>query len=167
MALSTKTVGWIVVFLAVALTGLLALQVSLFSSAMELKESVFRRNVTAALSRVSEDLSVNEAALALRASGVSDSLIAQSRVLAIITDDTTAPGELEMTAAIGQSEFLTELESDSGRIHYTVRDKQHVTVRVCDPNSGLDTALVDSVHSPGKYYIAIDEESMPRDREIW
>ena len=85
MALSGKRVGWIVVLTVMALTGLIVLQVSLLSYAMEIKEQSFRHNAMTALVQISHALSVADASAMLSAASDDDAVVPRARYISIIT----------------------------------------------------------------------------------
>jgi two-component system phosphate regulon sensor histidine kinase PhoR len=149
MALSGKRVGVIVALTVLALTGLIVLQVSLLSYAMEIKEQAFKHNATTALAQISHALRIADASAMLNAASDNEVEGRRARFVSVITGGTL--GEIDEfswstnTAAPGSD---TALETVGRNVRRIGEGLANVTLKVGDRPDSLDSAgsnlLVDS-----------------------
>ncbi len=152
--------------MALTLTGLTALQASLLSGAMELKESSFRRNVMSALSNASEDLALGEATTIFLSSTLGDSGVDLEGMVAVYSSDTSLDVSVDM-AMDKRFVDLAPLRVVGDTIKYSVESPQRVRIAQSGIDGKSDSLLVDSFHTKGDYEIVLDGASRSRRRLSW
>ncbi len=162
MALTSKKVGLIIVLIVLSLTGLVVLQAALLNYAMELERQSFDQNVRAALSQISQSLSTGEAiTMAFSAdSSLFRNQAVDREIRAIIAVDMIGNRDTAFDSAffMAHSSDMIPLTSVGGNLKYSLPSEQRLSIRIFDPETGLDTTLIDSVLQPGNYEFPIDPE---------
>ncbi len=146
-----------VAVIVVSLIGLLAVQVYLLSSALELKEQTLRTNALGALANVAQQLEVWEAVshtLTIRAATgpvkgrwVSVTTQLDEERISMRSDSASQPAVLKTR--------VMPLSVSGDTVHYRVETPQRVLLRMHDMAENRDTVLVDTFKTPGDYAIAM------------
>lgn len=169
MALSKKSVGWIIALIVLSLSGLVALQTMLLQNAMTLKEQTFRRNVFSALSHAAHELESGEMASAFR--DLSERRGNDSSRIMVTIEANRSVGST-LGADIFQimqfdSSNVPPLEVGDSTIRYNLKTPQHVMIRIIDPASGIDKILVDTFRNPGSYELGFDRDLITEGNFVW
>ncbi len=169
MGLSKKTVGVIVILIAVALSGLVIVQSFLLISAFESKEQAFERNVTAALNVATHKLATTEMiSIAL----TSDSLAENHGYASMVTidcNDSIADSVIMIKQFIGKHDdsLRTDFWVENDSVHYQVPSAQHVRLHVSNPISGISAVIIDTMTAPGCYTVPLQDSAYGDGRFIW
>jgi two-component system, OmpR family, phosphate regulon sensor histidine kinase PhoR len=149
-----KRVGVLITMMAIALTGLIVLQLYLLEGAFELKEQAFRQNVWSAL--LSASLRLQAGQTMAQAFKVD---LAQPRHQRIIRSETgVASGNSvrlsETAGGLGGIREPLPLRIEENTFTYRVGSPKRVRVQISDAY-GRDSILIDSVKSTGEHAIPI------------
>lgn len=159
MTLSKRRVWLIVGLIVISLTGLVALQASLLNSAMDSKESAFRRNVLAAMGLVVQALEEQEAARVARELSRQVDKKRQSPEVAVVAVGTEhdLPGAGQLFPGSDRDDPLVRVKDYE--MEYTLTSPQRVLIHLQD-STGLDTVMMDSVCDSGRHTIKLDSSLM-------
>ncbi len=180
MALSKKSVGWIIASIILSLSGLVALQTLLLQSAMTLKEQTFRRNVFSALSHATQQLESGEMTSAFMdlshlaeddsgrimvtiETGLSSGSIIDTEILKFVRSDSDS---ISMPIGFDSCDALP-LEVENGTVRYNLKTGQNVMLRIIDPASGIDKVLIDTFNNPGIHELEFDEQQFSNRDFVW
>jgi two-component system phosphate regulon sensor histidine kinase PhoR len=136
MTMKLRTIVPVVSLIAIALAGLILLQVYLLNNAFVLKEQAFRQNVGTALGAAALKLQAGETL---------------SRVLRY--DFTSGSPPLWNMKTNPSSSFPVRVSGNS--LSYHVGSPQRVSIRVVN-NEGSDSLLSDTLRQPGNYTVSLD-----------
>jgi len=156
MALSGKRVGWIVVLTVAALTGLIVLQVSLLSYAMEIKEQSFRHNAMTALVQISHALSVADASAMLNAASDDDAVVPRARYISIITGGNIEDIEEFTWRSNDYTSSDTSLESRDRSVRIAGEALANLTLSIRSNTKTLDSSQWRHALDPGVFEVEFE-----------
>jgi len=156
MALSRKTVSWISALIVISLVGLIILQSSLLSNAMELREQTFRNNVIAALNSTVQKLEQEEAAEAARELAECPLEDTSITITAMIHDRRGQRKETSHSYSYSFSDGDAPVRFEDSGIRYDVGKSQRVRIEVTDVDGRLDTILLDTLTEVGSHLLSTD-----------
>ncbi|MBI5471756.1 MAG: HAMP domain-containing histidine kinase [Ignavibacteriae bacterium] len=163
MRLNPRTILVIIALSAVALVGLIWLQVHLLMNTVEQREEAFQRNVSAALASIVQRLESDETARQLAFAGAPLANGRKTTIAVVGARKGSAGGEVRVEARQfdhllppGEKLQKPPLEVLGNRVRYRVEKPQHIRLRMFDPGGGSDTILIDTMKLPGTYETRID-----------
>jgi len=173
MALPKKRVGTIVVVAALALVGLVAMQVSLLRYAMKIKEQTFHNNVMTALGRISQDLAMGEALSVAVQAGEQWKGEREMKVMAFMPEHASSYRFSYVdslgadSSAGGRDAPPLPFTVEDGQVSYEVRSPQHVTLTVLSLPDRAETTLVDRYVDSGSYQVQLNPERFDKGGFVW
>lgn len=169
MTLSRRKVGVIIALVIVALGGLVVLQTALLNYAMTLKEQAFRRNVMAALSQVSQNVATGEAIMVVFASDTANQMRIEAHMQQVTSDTNVTYERFERHIALPDSASSPSpaIWTEGDTILYSLKNPQHVILKLMNTQSGDDTVYADSLQPPGNYRVPVDKKRYNSGDYLW
>ncbi|HEX9653452.1 MAG TPA: hypothetical protein VGA99_07055, partial [bacterium] len=164
MRLHKRTATVISGLTAVALIGLIAIQVYLLANAMELRRNAFRQNVHAALSEIVQKLETRDVAKRFFNVKVN---VDEKTIVEGMPGAKIAPDSLPMLHGLwvhnAGEPTIPEINLDSSKVTFMLRRPQYVRLRLLDSLGRAVENLVDGQQPAGRHEIYFVKSNTPRD----
>ena len=156
MALSIRKVSAVATLIAVALTGLVLLQLHLLRNAMAQQEAAFDANVLSAMNSAALRLEGDEALAAAVHVAASDTSRHELSVIAMMATGTGVECSRIDSAYGGDSAEVAVMNPQEQQIRYYVPSPQRVIMKIHRLDGKPDSILTDSFLPTGTHHVMVD-----------